>query len=167
MGLPEASRDPFWSHFGTLLEPIWSPREPRKSCSRRGGSTFLIKIACSVRTSPSEALRDRFWRHFGAFFDRFSRPRRTHDGPKSRQECPKSRPRGGKKGQKGPPVSKSLCGRLPGSILAPPGVDFGASRETSGSDFGQNFERFTSKAMRARRSHLKPPARARSARARL
>ena len=28
VGVPEASRERFWSHFGSILEPFWSPQDP-------------------------------------------------------------------------------------------------------------------------------------------
>ena len=46
-------------------------------------------------------------------------------------------------------------------------VSSGRSREASGSDLGRISEAFLSNATRPRRSQLKSPARARSARARL
>ena len=130
VGLPEASRDPFWSHFGTLLEPIWSPREHRKTCSRRGGSTFLIKIACSVRTSPSEALRDRFWRHFGAFLIDFRGP-----------GGPTTAPRVARSAEKG--SERASCFEV--ALREAPGVDFGASTHRFWSLPGGIRERFWTK----------------------
>ena len=137
VGLPEASRDPFWSHFGTLLEPIWSPREPRKSCSRRGGSTFLIKIACSVRTPPSEALRDRFWRHFGAFLIEFRGP----GGPTTAPRVARSAPRAAQEAEKG--SERASCFEV--ALREAPGVDFGASGRRFWSLPGGFRERFWTK----------------------
>ena len=60
------------------------------------------------------------------------RSKTRQERPKSRQERPKSRPRGGKKAPQRRPPSKLVLGTLRGSILDPPGVDFGEILGPSG-----------------------------------
>ena len=60
------------------------------------------------------------------------RSKTRQERSKTRQERPKSRPRGGKRAPKRRPPSKLVLGTLRGSILDPPGVDFGEILGPSG-----------------------------------
>ena len=128
-GLPGPILEPFWDAFGANLEPpgtseiVLPSRREHVSHQNR-----VLRADFALGGAPGPIL-EAFWR----IFDRFSRPRRTHDGPKSRQECPKSRPRGGKRVRKGLLFRSRSSGgsrgrfwSLRGSILEHPGRPPGA-----------------------------------------
>ena len=100
----------------------------------------MLQKSSSGAGGLRESLRERFGRVFG--------------GPRDSPEAPESAP--------GAPVN---CEPQEGQIEPQEGQS--GPREASGSDLGSISQAFSSNAMRPRRSLLKSPARARSARARL
>ena len=103
-----------------------------------------------------ESLRERFWR--------------VLEGPRGSPEAPQERPRSAQERPRRPNMSPRRPQMTPRRVKMSPRrakVSSGRSREASGSDLERISEAFSSNALRPRRSQLKPPARARSARARL
>ena len=110
-----------------------------------------------------ESLRERFWRVLEG-------PRGSPEAPQERPRSAQERPRRPKMSPRRPNMSPRRPQMTPRRVKMSPRrakVSSGRSREASGSDLERISEAFSSNALRPRRSQLKPPARARSARARL
>ena len=145
-----------------------STRKPR--FLRSGGSQNGAKTTPKMEPKSSsgagglrESLRERFWRVLEG-------PRGSPEAPQERPRSAQERPRRPNMTPRRPNMSPRRPQMTPRRVKMSPRrakVSSGRSREASGSDLERISEAFSSNAMRPRRSQLKPPARARSARARL
>ena len=167
------ARFPF---LGCFFEPLVffsknATRSTRKPCFlRSGGSKNRAKMTPRMLQKSSsgagglrESLRERFWRVLEG-------PRGSPEAPQERPRSAQERPRRPKMSPRRPNMSPRRPQMTPRRVKMSPRrakVSSGRSREASGSDLERISDAFSSNALRPRRSQLKPPARARSARARL
>ena len=110
-------------------------------------------------SSGAGGLRESLRERFGRLLEAQEAPQRLPRGPRR----PKGSPRRSKMNPRRPQMTPRRGKMSPRRA----GESSGRFREASGSDLGRISEAFPSNARRPRRSLLKPPARARSARARL